>query len=181
MSSNSKSEHASETEAELQAIKKGIPDVVPSGKTFFFKGMNLDQQGFTQLVQAVLDAFESVQQLRARLEQAIVERSSKEDAAKQFVSEIKAAAIANYGENSTEFSQLGFKSKKKAAPLSPEKKQLRYKRFIATRKARSVMGKRQRLAVKGDIGSPTGNQGSPGAPSQDAGAGGAAGGNAGKP
>ncbi len=178
MSSKNKN-HTSETEQELQSIMKGIPSVVPSGKAFFFKGINYDQPGFTQLVAGFLNPFENVQQLRAQLEQGVVDRDSKEDAARQFVSDIKAAAITNYGENSVEFSQLGFKSRKKAAPLSPEKKQLRYARLIATRKARQVMGKRQRQAVKGVV-PPAGMEGSPGAPSQ-AGGTGASGGNAAKP
>ena len=150
MSSNPSS-NATATESDLQSIKKGIPDVVPAGKTFFFKGVNYDQQGFTQLVQGNLDAYENVQKLRAQLDQAIKERDSKDDAARQFVNEIEAASIANYGESSSEFNSLGFKSKKKPAPLSPEKKQLKYKRFLATRKARNVMGKRQRQAVKGVV------------------------------
>jgi hypothetical protein len=175
---NKNRNHASETEQELQAIMKGIPSVVPSGKNFFFKGINYDQQGFTQLVAGFLNPYESVQQLRAQLEQGVVDRDSMEDAARQFVSDIKAASITNYGEGSVEFSQLGFKSKKKAAPLSPEKKQLRYARLMATRKARNVMGKRQRLAVKGVV-PPTGTEGSPDAPSQ-AGGSGASGGNAAK-
>jgi hypothetical protein len=176
--SKTSSNHPEETEQELESILRGIPGVVPSGKTFFFRGTNYDQAGFTQLVESVFAPFENVRQLRAALDQGVKDRESKLDAAKQFVSDIKAAAVTNYGESSPEFSQLGFKSKKKAAPLTPEKKQLRYKRLIATRKARNVMGKRQRQAVKGVIPTPTGNEGSPGAPSQAGGTDGASGGNA---
>ncbi len=90
-------------------------------------------------------------QLRAQLALAVAERDSKEAAAKQFLSDLKAAAITNYGEGSIEFALLAFRSKRKPAPLSPEKKQLKYLRTMATRKARMVMGSRQRQEVKGVV------------------------------
>ena len=149
--STAESHHPLETEQELQGIKRGIPDVVPSGKTFFFKGMFLDEQGFTQLVQGILDSFENVVNLRAQLALAVAERDSKEAAARQFVSDLRAAAITNWGEGSIEFALLNFTSRKKPAPLTPEKRQLKYLRTQATRKARMVMGSRQRREVKGVV------------------------------
>jgi hypothetical protein len=149
--SNAKSHHPLETEQELQAMKRGIPDVMTNQKTCFFKGLFLDEQGFTQLVQGVLDYFENVTQLRARLALAVAERDSKDAAARQFVSDLRAAAITNYGEGSIEFALLGFTSRRKPAPLTPEKKQLKYLRTMATRKARMVMGSRQRQEIKGEV------------------------------
>ena len=102
-------DHFSKTQRDLEGIVKGIPQVLLPGKTFFFKGINYDQAGFLQLVAAVLAPYENVDTSRTQLAQGIVTRDANEPQAQQFVSDVKAAAVTNYGENTPQFDALGFK------------------------------------------------------------------------
>ena len=150
-------------------MQKGAPEVLVSGKTIFLGGQAVDQAGFLAMVNGHLAPIELVHERRTLLSQAMTDRKAKEAEAKAFVNDVRVAATNSYGENSVEFQKLGFKPKKKAPPLTPEEKQNKYDRLIATRKARNVLGKKQKRAVKGVVGTPAGNEGSPAAPSSTTG------------
>jgi hypothetical protein len=159
------SDEASKTELDLVGLQKGAPEVLVSGKTIFLGGQAVDQAGFLAMVNAHLTPFETVHERRTLLSQAMTDRLAKEAEAKAFIQDVKTAAANSFGENSVEFQKLGFKPKKKAPPLTPEEKQQKYERLLATRKARNTLGKKQRRNVKGVNGTPAGNEGSPAAPS----------------
>jgi hypothetical protein len=145
------SEKSRRNEEDLLALRTGAPEVLTPGKTIVFRGGTYDQAGFLQLVNVALAPYDSVNEHRTLLHQAVVTRDGQEDAAAQFVRDAKAAAIVSFGENSLEFTKLGFKAKKKAAPLTPEQKQLKQARLKATRKARGTMSRKQKARIKGVV------------------------------
>ncbi len=138
-------------EEDLRALKAGVPEVFVPGKTIAFRGGNFDQAGFLQLVDIALVPYDSVNEHRVLLHQAIVARDGQEEAAAQFIRDARAGAIVSFSENSPEFQKLGFKPKKKAASLTLEQKQLKQARAKATRKARGTLGRKQKARIKGVV------------------------------
>ena len=152
------------SEEDLRALKEGIPQAFTPGKTIFFRGGNLDQASFLQLVTTALAPYDSVNSLHMQLHQGVAARDAQEEAAAQFVRDAKASAIVSFGENSPEFSVMGFKAKKKAAPLTLEQKQLKQARIKATRKARGTMSRKQKEKIKGVVPTPEDSGPSPQSP-----------------
>ena len=147
-----------EVERQLLAIKAGLAQVLTGGKTISFGGKSYDQTSLAQAVDAVLAPYSNVREHRTLLELGVEERRVKQPEAERFVNVVKHAAAAVFGEDSLEFSLLGFQPKRKAADLTPEQKTHKLELMRATRAARHTMGKRQKQAVKGDVSS-TGNHG----------------------
>jgi hypothetical protein len=150
----SKSKATSNNEEDLNVIKKAANEVLVTGKTIFFRGASMDQASFLTLVTTALAPFDNVNEHRTLLHLAIAARDAQEDAASQFVRDVKAAVSATFGENSKEFTDFGFHAPKKPAPLSPEKRNLKNARAQATRKARGTLGPKARKAVKGVVTTP---------------------------
>jgi hypothetical protein len=145
-----KADHTN-NEADLRALKAGTPEAILPGKTIAFRGGNLDQTSFLQLVNAALAPYDSVNSLHLQLHQGVASRDALAEAAAQFVRDAKAGAIVSFGENSSEFTKLGFKTKKKPAPLTLEQQQLKQARVKATRKARGTMSRKQKEKIKGVV------------------------------
>ena len=160
-----KKQNPTKTERDLLAIRVGTQQVLGGGKTILYRGQTYDQTSFTALVDNLLAPYTRVHDMRTLAEKSVEDRRVNEPQAEEFVRLFKVAASAAYGENSLEFSQLGFKPRKEAAALTPEQKQLKLERMRATRAARKTMGRRQRAQVKGVVnpGQPNGSTG-PAAP-----------------
>jgi hypothetical protein len=140
-----------QNEEDLRALKLGIPDVLVPGKTIAFRGGTIDQVGALQLVNAALAPIDNVNEQHLILHQAVVARDGQEEAVTQLIADLRAGAVVSLGENSSEFSRLGFKPRKKAAPLTPEEKQLKRARAKATRQARGTVSRKARAKIKGVV------------------------------
>ncbi len=143
----------SRTEQELRAVLQGAPSVLAGGKTISFGGKSYDLASFTQAIEALLAPYVNVRQQRTLLEKAVEERRSNADEANRFMKILKHEAVASFGEESVEFTLLGFKPKKKPVELTPEQKQHKLEQLRATRAVRHTMGKRQKQSVKGVVSS----------------------------
>jgi hypothetical protein len=176
--SNKKS--MSKTEGLLSSIKLGAQTVLAGGKTLPAKGTVYDQATLIQTADGHLAFYKAVHDLVINLKKGRDDRDANEPKAEDFVARIRAAAASAYGEDSTEFSDLGFSPRKKAVELTSEQKKLKVARAQATRVARHTLGSRARKAVKGVVNPPESTAGEPAAP--DGGnTTGSAPGNAGKP
>jgi hypothetical protein len=140
-----------QNEEDLRAMKDGIPEAFAPGKNITFRGNNYDQAGFLQLVNTALAPYDNVNDLHVQLHLGVAARDAQEEAAAQFVRDAKAAAIVSFGEGSNSFQKLGFKTRKKQAPLTLEQKQLRQARIKATRKARGTMSRKAKAKIKGVV------------------------------
>jgi len=176
-----KNDKPGRTENALLAIRKGAETVLAGGKTFPYLGKTYDLAGFQQLVDTFLTLFTNAREQHTLLATAVSTREANDPAAKEFVRLCEYSAASTYGESSLEFSQMGFKPRKKAAELTPEQKQLKLERTRATRAARNVMGSRQKRNVKGVVNPNGGNTGTPVPPVGNTTAPGSGGSNATKP
>ncbi len=167
-------------EKELSSIKLGAQTVLASGKTLPAKGTVYDQTMLIQTADGHLAFYKAVHDLVINLKKGRDDRDANEPKAEDFVAQIRAAAASAYGENSTEFADLGFTPRKKAVELTAEQKKLRLARAQATRAARHTLGSRQRKAVKGVVNPTESAAGNPAAP-EGGNATGSAPGNTGKP
>ncbi len=142
------------SERKLLAIIRGINAVLVNGKTIPYKGTPSDASVLLPILTQALAPYVNVHDLRSALRVAMQEKRAADPASRQLVHDTKVAVECQFG-NGTEFEQFGFKPRKKPAPLTPEKKQLKVDRLRATRSARHVMGKRQKAAIKGQPKTPT--------------------------
>ncbi|HZU95178.1 MAG TPA: hypothetical protein VFF73_00615 [Planctomycetota bacterium] len=155
----------SKSERDLLSIKAGIEQVLTAGKTMPFQGQSYDQTGLLAVVNALLAPIQLVRSDRATLERDIGARKANAANLEQFVKLFKAQCVVTYGENSNEFVAFGFKPRKKAAPLTPEKKQHKTAQARATRKARGTVGPRVKQSIIGSVDPAEGNAGTPAPPS----------------
>ncbi len=176
-----KNDKPGRTESTLLAIRKGAEAVLAGGKTFPYMGKSYDLAGFQQLVDTYLTPYTDAREQHTLLASAVASRKANVPAATEFVRLCEFAAASTYGESSLEFSQMGFKPRRKAATLTPEQKQLKLERMRATRAARKVMGSRQRRNVKGVVNTDGANTGTPVPPAGNTTAPGSGGSNAAKP
>ena len=180
MKAMSTNDEPTKSESELLSIKAGIEQVLTAGKTMPFKGQSYDQAGLLAVVNALLAPIQLVRTDRATLERDIEARKANATNLQDFVKLFKAQCVVTYGENSNEFIAFGFKPRKKAAPLTPEKKQHQVAQARATRKARGTVGPRAKQSIRGVVDPAEGNAGTP-APSGGNATGQANGSNAVKP
>jgi hypothetical protein len=147
----SKNDESTKTERTLNAIKLGAAEALAGGKTLTVLGTSYDAAGLDKATTDLLATYQTAREKRIDWNNAVSDRRAKEPDAKQFVRELKRTAGFILGETSVEYSKLGFKPRKPSTPLTPEQKQLRRERMLATRAARGTLGSRQKRSVKGDV------------------------------
>ena len=135
--------------------QKGAQTVLASGGTIPLQNVPSNLKQVLQAIGTNLVPYQAVHDARTALKLALQHRSEFEPAAKKFLTELQAAVVAAYGLGSTEFQAFGFKVRKTATPLTSEQKAQKADRMRRTRKARNVLGKKQRKSVTGASSSPT--------------------------
>ena len=138
-------------ELKLLKLQRGIAQVLVGGKTIPFQGKTADATTLGPLIANALGFFEDVHAKKSSYSESVTTRVSQEPSVKQLVKDIRNGAVAQFGESSSDFKDLGFTPRKKNSELTPEQKQLKVERLRATRKARGTVGSRQRLAIKGVV------------------------------
>jgi len=136
------------TEKQLQKLRAGLLEVIPSGQTIFFRGAQTQKSAALQTIDDRLAFYSSVHENKTAYDNSVTARNAQHPESEELVKAWKIAAASNYGEGSTEFSRLGFVPKKKAAPLTPEEEKMKHDRLLETRKKRGTEGKRQRRMRK---------------------------------
>ncbi|HZV03344.1 MAG TPA: hypothetical protein VFF73_41955 [Planctomycetota bacterium] len=138
----------------LVAIMRGINEVLTAGKTMPFRNGTIDGPSLAAIVQPLLAVLQAVADNKTAWKASITARNNAADTISSLIDDIKKGASLAWKDTSVEFEQFGFAPKKKAAPLTPEAKQLKVERLRATRLARGTVGSRQRKAIKGVVPTP---------------------------
>jgi len=138
-------------ELKLLKLQRGIAQVLVGGKTIPFQGKTADATTLGPLIANALGFFEDVHAKKSAFSESVATRVSQEPGVKKLIQDIRNGAVAQFGETSSDFQDLGFSPRKKNSELTPEQKQLKTERLRATRQARKSVGSRQRLAIKGVV------------------------------
>jgi hypothetical protein len=155
MSNNSN--HPKGTELQLLMLQRGVAKVLVGGKTIPFRGQTADATTLGPLIAAALGFFEDVHEKKSDFGESVATRDSQEPSTKQLIEDVKNGAVVALGESSSDFTDLGFKARKKPAELTPEQKTLKVQKLRATRAARNTVGSRKKLSIKGVVNPSTGN------------------------
>jgi len=149
MSSNES--HPKGTELQLLMLQRGIAKVLAGGKTIPFRGQTADATALGPLIAAELGIFEDVHVKKSDYRESVATRNTREPSTKTLIQDIRNGAVAQFGESSSDFEDLGFKARKKPAALTPEQKTLKVEKLRATRAARKTVGSRKKLQIRGVV------------------------------
>jgi hypothetical protein len=152
--------HPSKSENSLNSLQRGAQTALINGKTLTIDGVVYNQQSFIQAVGVMVGRYDAVRHDRTQLAADIVTRNANEAAVQKFLDLTEIAVAYTFGEDSAEYTDFGFKPKKKPVELTAEQKQLKVDRMRATRTARNTLGSRQKKAVKGVVEPPAAQGGS---------------------
>jgi hypothetical protein len=130
----------------IVGIGKHLQNVssIPAG------GKTLTPAELTKLVQSRIDSANAVAAAKAHWHDAVASFKQLNTEMTQVNRDLRHFVIGTFGEASPVLADFGFAPPKRTK-LTPEQKAAAAKKRLATRKARHVMGKKQRLNVKAPI------------------------------
>ena len=128
-------------------IKKDLQNVssLPAG------GETLTMTAIEALVQSRIDAVSAVDVARAHWLDAAAKYEALNTQVTTVVRALRQYVINAFGKNSPVLADFGFTPPRKAM-LTPEENVAKAKKAAATRKARGTMGKKEKLKIKGTVG-----------------------------
>ena len=144
-------------EARIRKILLGIDKYFAGVSTLTLAGKAYAPADLKKLFQAVLDALTAAQALRDQLHQAVLAVRQLRATMNPVVRALRAQLAGTYGETSEALVDFGFTPKKTGTPDTETKAKALVKR-TATRKARHILGRRQRAEITAPAVTPeTGN------------------------
>jgi hypothetical protein len=133
---------------QLQQMLQGWQSVIPAGSSLPQVGGALAQATVVSELQTYLGAYNALDasELAAKGTRAAVVQQTP--GARALYTQLKEALVGFYGSGSPALAQFGLKPRSKAKPLTAAQKAAMVGQMLQTRKARGIIGKRQRAAVK---------------------------------
>ncbi len=138
------------TVARLQAMILGLQKRFPNGQ------FTLENQAFTTgtlvpLFQKLIDAIHQVNAAQASGKVAVATMESTHAEVDQVFLALKRALLNMFGPDAETLADFGLEPRKAPAPKTSEEKAAAAAKMRATREARGTKGKKQKLAIKGDV------------------------------
>jgi hypothetical protein len=133
--------------ATLQTVHDATQKYFGKGKTLVLDGVDVKSDAFVAELQNVIATYKAVDTARTALTQAVLARRQALEAVRPKLTAMRAYVAAICGKQSTEYKAFGF------APQQRQQASLTTRagaveKMRATRKARGIMGKRQRQQIQ---------------------------------
>jgi hypothetical protein len=132
----------------------GLPARLPAGGTYRVRGRDLSSADLVALVAARVEAMELVGELFGRVAKARAAEEETEKTTRAPFAALVSLLYVMYGSEPDILVELGLAPRRTPDMLSLEERTARVEKARATRAARHTMGRKQRLAIHGEIEGP---------------------------
>ena len=142
-------------ELRLDTAYEGIDDVWPDGVDKLpLRGKWYTKEEMKALIDAERQPWKKVRAAKAVVRQFSIDKTGHQQTASQLLEDLKATMSTQHGPESETLVTMGFKPRRKRRPLTPAQTLEANVKRQETRKARGIMGRRQREALRYE-GNPT--------------------------
>jgi hypothetical protein len=138
------------TLARVQALIAGMQKHFPSA-SFTLGNTAFTTASLVQLLQPLVDAIAAVDTAQASAKTAVAAMRAVRATVNPVISELTKWVRASFGTAASTLADFGLQPHKARTPMTAEAKTAAVAKRAATRKARGTAGKKQKLAVKGDV------------------------------
>ena len=135
------------TQAQWAKLREGVASAVAPGAMWVIDGQRYTQPQLLARIDAMLLLFEKSELAKSSANAAVLAFNEALPANREWVVALTAVARQTLGVRSPQLIAFGLKPKGQRAPQTAQQKALAAVKRNATRKARHVMGKRQRAAI----------------------------------
>jgi hypothetical protein len=136
--------------AQVQALIAGTQKHFPNGQ-FTLGTTAYTTAALTQALQSLVDAFTAVNEVHARTKDAVRTLRNTETTVAPLLRDYKRFLHATFSTATAMLAEFGLQPLKARKPLDSAQRATAAAKAKATRKARGTMGKKQKLAVQGDV------------------------------
>jgi hypothetical protein len=136
--------------AQLEAVIEGLQKHFPNGQ-FLIGNVAYTTATLVQVFQGLITAIKGVNAAQVSAKDAVASMRTEEAKVRPVFKGLKRNLQSTYGTASTTLADFGFEPIKAPTPLTVEEKAAAAAKRKATREARGTEGKKQKLAVTGNV------------------------------
>jgi hypothetical protein len=151
---NRKANVPTKLETSLQNALTGVQKVLgamPAGTKFTVAKVAYDATGLASQLQGFVTPLTNARAAKVAWAQGSQAAKAAAPGGKQLLKALKATLVGLYGASDTELGQFGFTPAKVPTPLTGEQQVVKTTKMLATRKARSTMGSKQKAGITGTV------------------------------
>jgi hypothetical protein len=136
--------------ARVQALIAGMQKHFPNGQ-FTLGNMSFTTASLVQTLQSLADALTALNDAHASVKDGVAVLRTTEANVRPVIRACTNYLRATFGDSTAQLDDFGLRALKARTPLATDKRVVAVAKQKATRVARGTKGKKQKLAVKGDV------------------------------